>query len=102
MSRINNQIQHRISEMTVLGMKKKEAQAITRAFYKDERGDLKDYQLSKTYFIRSINTAKSYRKMVNGSLIGCMPKALIRLIKLLLSLPVSTWRKWIKPIQPGQ
>jgi integrase len=48
--------------MTELGMKKKEGQALTRVFYENEHGNLKGYKLTKTYFIRSINTAKTYRK----------------------------------------
>lgn len=61
MSRINNQLQHRISELTQLGMKKVEAQAITKAIHEAQYGSLKGYISTKTYMIRSINTAKAYR-----------------------------------------
>lgn len=62
MSRINNQIQHKISEMTELGQKKKEAQEHAREVYTEKYGSLEGYEIAKTYTIRSINTAKTYRK----------------------------------------
>ncbi len=62
MSRINNQIQHRISTITILGEKKKEAQKDAREIHIVLYGSLKGYNPAKTYTIRSINTAKAYRK----------------------------------------
>lgn len=62
MSRINNQIQHKISEITLLGQKKTEAQEEARNKYKEQHGNLEGYNISKTQSIRSINTAKTYRK----------------------------------------
>jgi integrase len=62
MSRINNQLQHKISEITHLGQSKKEAQAEAREIYIKEHGNLQGYNISKTYSIRSINTAIAYRK----------------------------------------
>ena len=62
MSRINNQIQHRISAITTLGEKKKEAQKDAREIYLAIHGNLKGYNAAKTYTIRSINTAIAYRK----------------------------------------
>lgn len=62
MSRINNQIQHRISAITILGEKKKEAQKDAREIHIVLYGSLKGYNPAKTYTIRSINTAKAYRK----------------------------------------
>ena len=62
MSRINNQIQHRISAITILGEKKKEAQKYARENYIAIHGNLNGYNPAKTNTIRSINTAKAYRK----------------------------------------
>lgn len=62
MSRINNQLQHKISEMTRLGQTKKEAQAEAREIYLRTHGNLEGYNIAKTYTIRSIETAKTYRK----------------------------------------
>lgn len=62
MSRINNQIQHQISEITRLGQSKKEAQAEARDKYLNDHGSLEGYDIAKTHTIRSIETAKTYRK----------------------------------------
>lgn len=61
MSKISNQIQHEISNLTKLGQKKKEAQKEARIIYNEKHGSLEGYNISKTYTIRSIDTALAYR-----------------------------------------